>query len=235
MALTISTGFVVDDAIVMIENIVRYHRRRRNAAASGAERRGADRLHDRFADGVADRGADSVALHGRHRGPAVPRVRDHAECDDSGVGSRLADAYADDVLAVAQATNPRQQRGRFYRGLGACVQKVIDFYGATLRWVLQRQTATLLVAAPRWCSRSVLYVDCAERIFPGAGHRRHSGHLGGAADHFLPRDGREAAGAWRDVILKDPAVESLSSFIGVDGTNTTLNSGRMLINLKPLE
>ena len=67
MALTISTGFVVDDAIVMIENIVRYIEARREAAASRVERRGANRLHDHFADRFVDRRADSVAVHGRHR------------------------------------------------------------------------------------------------------------------------------------------------------------------------
>ena len=75
MALTISTGFVVDDAIVMIENISRYIEAGRAAAGGGAERLGADRLHHRFADRFADRGADPAAVHGRHRRAAVPRVR----------------------------------------------------------------------------------------------------------------------------------------------------------------
>ena len=98
MALTISTGFVVDDAIVMIENIARYIEEGETPLASRAEGLGADRLHDRFADGFADRGADSAAVHGRHRGPAVPRIRGHAERHDSGVGGGFADADADDVL-----------------------------------------------------------------------------------------------------------------------------------------
>ena len=67
MALTISTGFVVDDAIVMIENIVRYIEAGRNAAAGGAEGIGADRLHDRFSQRFADCGVDSAAVHGRYR------------------------------------------------------------------------------------------------------------------------------------------------------------------------
>jgi multidrug efflux pump len=80
MALTISTGFVVDDAIVMIENISRYIERAK-AAAGRAERRRADRLHHYFADRLADRGADSAAVHGRHRRAAVPRIRRDAERD----------------------------------------------------------------------------------------------------------------------------------------------------------
>ena len=75
MALTISTGFVVDDAIVMIENIIALHRGGRTAAAGRAQRRRADRLHHRVADRVAHRRADSAAVHGRHRRPPVPRVR----------------------------------------------------------------------------------------------------------------------------------------------------------------
>ena len=84
MALTISTGFVVDDAIVMIENIARFHRRGRRTAGGGAERRRADRVHDPFADDFADCGADPAAVHGRHRGAAVPGVRHYAERDDPG-------------------------------------------------------------------------------------------------------------------------------------------------------
>ena len=72
MALTISTGFVVDDAIVMIENIARYVEAGERAAGRSAERRGTDRVHDRVAHGVAHRGADSAALHGRHRRTSVP-------------------------------------------------------------------------------------------------------------------------------------------------------------------
>ena len=83
MALTISTGFVVDDAIVMIENIARFIETGRVADGGGPARLRADRLHDHLADGVADRGAHSTALHGRHRRPPVPRIRRHARGDDS--------------------------------------------------------------------------------------------------------------------------------------------------------
>ena len=87
MALTIATGFVVDDAIVMIENIVRYLEEGETPLQRRAERREANRLHDHLADGLADRGADSVAVHGRHCRAVVSRVRGHVECDDSAVGS----------------------------------------------------------------------------------------------------------------------------------------------------
>ena len=103
MALTISTGFVVDDAIVMIENIARYIEEGEVAHGGRAQRVGADRLYDSVADRFADRRADSAAVHGRYRGTPVPRVRHHAGGDHSDFGDGLADADADDVRAAAEA------------------------------------------------------------------------------------------------------------------------------------
>ena len=99
MALTISTGFVVDDAIVMIENITRYIEEGETPLRGGAQRRGADRLHHRLADRLADRRADSAAVHGRYRRPPVPRIRRHAERHHPGLRRRVAHAHADDVRA----------------------------------------------------------------------------------------------------------------------------------------
>ena len=97
MALTISTGFVVDDAIVMIENISRYLEEGKRPLTGRAAWFRADRVHHRVAHGLADRGADSAVIHGRHRGPAVPRVRRHAERDHPGIGRRFPHADAHDV------------------------------------------------------------------------------------------------------------------------------------------
>ena len=99
MALTISTGFVVDDAIVMIENIARYIEEGEAPLQAALKRRRADRLHHHLADHFADRGADPAAVHGRHRGPAVPRIRRHPGGHHSGFGGGFADADAHDVLA----------------------------------------------------------------------------------------------------------------------------------------
>ena len=115
MALTISTGFVVDDAIVMIENIARYIEEGEPPLRGGAQGLGADRLHHHLADRLADRGADPAAVHGRRRGPAVPRVRRHAGGDHPDLGGRLADADADDVRAAAAAHAAEDEQGRFYR------------------------------------------------------------------------------------------------------------------------
>ena len=106
MALTISTGFVVDDAIVMIENISRYIEEGEVAAAGRAQRLRADRLHHRVADRLAHRRADSAAVHGRRRRPPLPRIRHHARRHHPGLGGRLADADADDVRQA-----PERQAG----------------------------------------------------------------------------------------------------------------------------
>ena len=101
MALTIATGFVVDDAIVMIENIARYIEAGEDAAGGGAEGLGANRLHHHFADLFADRRADPAAVHGRCGRPPVPRIRHHAGGLDSDFRRGFADADADDVRAPA--------------------------------------------------------------------------------------------------------------------------------------
>ena len=141
MALTISTGFVVDDAIVMIENIVALHRRGRSAAAGGAEGRRADRLHHRFADRLADRGADSAAVHGRHRGPPVPRVRGHA-----GVTILIS-------AVVSLTLTPMMCAQAAEAHAGSAAGPVLPRFGTRLRtgssrftarrcsWVLRHQTA----------------------------------------------------------------------------------------------
>ena len=235
MALTISTGFVVDDAIVMIENITPLHRGGREAARRRAERLRADRLHDHLADDLADRRADSAAVHGRHRGPAVPRIRGDAQRDDSGVRGRLADADADDGAKLLKHT-PESKQGRFF---------------APPRHAFERDHRVLWPDAASWsCAirpsrcwwRSAtlaltvfLFIDHPQGILPDSGHRRDPGRFGSGADRLVPGNVGPAAAALAKMILKDPAVESLSSFIGIDGTNTTLNSGRILINLKPLD
>ncbi len=108
MALTISTGFVVDDAIVMIENISRFIEEGDEPHARRAQGQRTDRLHHHVADGFADRGADPAAVHERRGGAALPRVRRHAGGHDSGFGVRLADADADDVLAHSSRQGGRQ-------------------------------------------------------------------------------------------------------------------------------
>ena len=104
MALTIGTGFVVDDAIVMIENIVRHLETRRQAAAGGTRRRPRDRLHRDLADAVADRRVHPATVHDRPRRTHVPRVRADADHRRRRLGHRVADADADDGRQAAEAS-----------------------------------------------------------------------------------------------------------------------------------
>jgi hypothetical protein len=109
MALTIATGFVVDDAIVMIENIAR-HIEEGMRHGGGAARAPRDRLHHHFADGVAGGGADPAAVHGRRGRAAVPRVRGDAGDHHPDLGRGLADPGAHDVGALAEGAWARTEQ-----------------------------------------------------------------------------------------------------------------------------
>src|SRR5450830_1705498 len=127
-----------------------------------------------------------------------------------------------------------EEQSRFYRASERGFQSVIDFYDRTLQWVLRHQTATLVVAVATFLATLLLYIVIPKGFFPV----QDTGVLLGISE--APQSASFETMSERQqqlaaVILKDPAVESLSSFIGVDGTNQTLNSGRILINLKPLD
>jgi multidrug efflux pump len=129
---------------------------------------------------------------------------------------------------------PEEQQGRFFRASQRAFDRIIQFYGKTLQWVLARQTSMLLVVVGTLILTVWLYIIVPKGFFPV----QDTGVILGISEapqsiSFPQMAERQQALA--RVILQDPAVESLSSFIGVDGTNTTLNSGRVLINLKPLE
>jgi multidrug efflux pump len=129
---------------------------------------------------------------------------------------------------------PEEKQGRLFRASQRLFDGVIQFYGKTLRWVLVHQTPTLVVAAATLVLTVLLYRVVPKGFFPV----QDTGVIQGISEasqsiSFLGMAEKQQALA--RVILQEPAVESLSSFIGVDGTNSTLNSGRILINLKPLE
>src|SRR5206468_6325860 len=128
---------------------------------------------------------------------------------------------------------PKAEQGRFYRKSEEVFDAVIAGYGRSLRWVLGYQTATLVVAGATLAATVVLFLVVPKGFFPV----QDTGLILGVSEadqsvSFPAMAERQQALA--SVVLRDPAVESLSSFIGVDGTNATLASGRMLINLKPL-
>ncbi|HVB58753.1 MAG TPA: efflux RND transporter permease subunit [Candidatus Acidoferrales bacterium] len=233
MALTISTGFVVDDAIVMIENIVRFieeGEKPLQAALKGAEQIG-------FTIMSLTVSLIAVLIPLLFMRDIVGRLfREFAITLSATI---LVSAVVSLTLTPMMCSRllhhtPEAQQGRFYRKSEHIFNEIIAFYGRTLQWVLKHQTATLLVAAGTLVLTVVLYIIVPKGFFPV----QDTGIIQGISE--APQSISFPAMAQRQqelasVILQDPAVESLSSFIGVDGTNTTLNSGRILINLKPIE
>ena len=233
MALTISTGFVVDDAIVMIENIVRYieeGERPLAAALKGAEQIG-------FTIVSLTISLIAVLIPLLFMGDIVGRLfREFAITlsvtilVSAVVSLTLTPMLCSRLLREKSAAQP----GRFYQASERVFQKVVDFYGWTLRWVLEFRAVTLVAAAATLLLTVWLYVVVPKGFFPV----QDTGVIQGiseASQRISFPAMAEKQQALARVILQDPAVESLSSFIGVDGTNTTLNSGRILINLKPLD
>jgi len=233
MALTISTGFVVDDAIVMIENIIRFIEdgdRPLDAALKGSEQIG-------FTIVSLTISLIAVLIPLLFMGDIVGRLfREFAITLSVTI---LVSAVVSLTLTpmmcsrILKSTHGRQQ-SRFYVASEHAFASIIAFYGKTLQWVLKRQTATLLVAAGTLVLTIVLYVIIPKGFFPVQDTGIIQGISEAGQSISFPAMA-EKQQQLTHVILQDPAVESLSSFIGVDGTNTTLNSGRIQINLKPLE
>jgi multidrug efflux pump len=232
MALTIATGFVVDDAIVMIENIARYIEAGEKplaAALKGAEQIG-------FTIISLTISLIAVLIPLLFMGDVVGRL--FREFAITLAISILISAVVSLTLTPMMCAKflrhtPQERQSKFYRKSGELFDRVIARYGSMLNWVLDRQAATLIVAVITLILTIVLYIFMPKGFFP----IQDTGAIQGITE--APQTISFAAMAERQqalarVVLQDPAVESLSSFIGVDGTNSTLNSGRMLINLKPL-
>jgi multidrug efflux pump len=233
MALTIATGFVVDDAIVMIENISRFVEEGDtplDAALKGAEQIGFTILSLTIS-------LIAVLIPLLFMGDVVGRLfREFAVTlavtiiVSAVVSLTLTPMMCSRILKSGQGRPP----GRFYETVGNAFDKLIAFYGKTLRVALRFQAFTLLVAAATLVLTVHLYITIPKGFFPV----QDTGVIQGISQapesisfSAMAQKQRELA----RVVLADPAVASLSSFIGVDGTNTTLNSGRLSINLKPLE
>jgi multidrug efflux pump len=233
MALTISTGFVVDDAIVMIENIVRYieeGEKPMQAALKGAEQIG-------FTIVSLTISLIAVLIPLLFMGDIVGRLfREFAITLSVTI---LVSACVSLTLTPMMCSRllrekSRVREGRLFKASERVFQKVIGFYGETLQRVLKYRVITLLVAAATLGLTIWLYIVVPKGFFPV----QDTGVIQGISEASQTISFPAMAGlqqALAQVVLKDPAVESLSSFIGVDGTNTTLNSGRILINLKPLD
>jgi multidrug efflux pump len=128
---------------------------------------------------------------------------------------------------------PKEQQGRIYKASERVFERMIAFYGRTLKFVLGYQTITLLVALATLLLTIFLYIIIPKGFFPV----QDTGVIQGISQASQTIGSKAMAEKQQELakaVLADPAVESLSSFIGADGTNVTTNSGRMSINLKPL-
>jgi multidrug efflux pump len=233
MALTISTGFVVDDAIVMIENIVRYIEE--GEAPLKAALKGSAQIGFTIVSLTISLIAVLIPL--LFMGDIVGRLfREFAVTLSVTI---LVSAVVSLTLTPMMCSKllkhkPQATQGRLYRASERAFEGVIAFYGRTLRWVLRWQTATLLVAVGTLALTVLLFIRIPKGFFP----IQDTGVIQGVSEAAQTVSFPEMANEQQQlaqIILKDPAVDNLSSFIGVDGTNTTLNSGRILINLKPLD
>ncbi|HTC67233.1 MAG TPA: efflux RND transporter permease subunit [Candidatus Acidoferrum sp.] len=232
MALTISTGFVVDDAIVMVENISRYIEAGEppmQAALKGAEQIGFTILSLTVS-------LIAVLIPLLFMGDVVGRL--FREFAVTLAVTIVVSAVVSLTLTPMMASrilkhNPTEKQGWFYQKSEHMFERMIAFYGRTLKFVLGHQTITLLVALGTLLLTIFLYVVIPKGFFPV----QDTGIIQGisqAPPTIGPQAMAEKQQELTDVILADPAVESLSSFIGADGTNITTNSGRLSINLKPL-
>jgi multidrug efflux pump len=232
MALTIATGFVVDDAIVMIENISRFIEEGMPplpAALKGAEQIG-------FTIISLTVSLIAVLIPLLFMGDVVGRLfwqfaitLTVAILLSAAISLTLTPMMCGRLLLPAA----RQRKSRFALRAEAFIDAMIVRYGRMLQWVLARERLTLWVATGTVALTVLLYVLIPKGFFP----IQDTGVIQGISEapqsiSFSAMAGRQKA--LSNAVLADPAVESLTSFIGVDGTNTTLNSGRMLINLKPL-
>jgi multidrug efflux pump len=232
MALTIATGFVVDDAIVMIENISRYIEqgdKPMEAALKGAQQIGFTILSLTVA-------LIAVLIPLLFMGDVVGRLfREFAVTLAVTIAFSAIVSLTLTPMMCARILKHKtaQQQGRLFQASERIFNNIVEFYGRTLKVVLRFQPLTLLVALATLMLTVFLYVVIAKGFFP----TQDTGVIQAISQAPPATSARAMAQkqqALASVILQDPGVESLSSFIGADGTNTTTNSGRLSITLKPL-
>jgi multidrug efflux pump len=230
MAFTISTGFVVDDAIVMLENISRYLEEGLSpmqAALQGAQQIG-------FTIISLTISLIAVLIPLLFMGDIVGRLfREFAVTLSVTI---LISAFVSLTLTPMMAARilrhtPESQQTRFYHYTEGLFKRIIAAYGRSLRWVFRFEIPMLIIAFAMLVLTVVLYIEIPKGFFP----TQDTGIIQGISQapesiSFTAMSRKQQQLAHE--ILKDPAVQSLSSFIGADGVNTTLNSGRIQINLK---
>ena len=231
MALTIATGFVVDDAIVMIENIARYMEageKPLDAALKGAEQIG-------FTIISLTVSLIAVLIPLLFMGDVVGRLfREFAItlAVTIVISAVVSLTLVPSLSARWLKAKEHDKESAFERRSEKLFQDVLAYYDRWLQWVLDRQKLTIIVALATLAVTALLYILIPKGLFP----TQDTGVLQGVTIAGQSVSYSRMATLQRDLagaVGADPDVESISSFIGVDGTNNTLNTGRMLINLKP--
>jgi multidrug efflux pump len=231
MALTISTGFVVDDAIVMIENIARYieaGEKPLDAALKGAEQIGFTILSLTVS-------LIAVLIPLLFMSEVVGRLfREFAVTLGVTIALSAVVSLTLTPMMCARILKhvPEERQGRFYRASQRVFDRVLGFYGRTLRRVMKHPFATLLVALGTLALTVVLYIAVPKGFFPVEDTGLIQGVTQAPESISFPAMAERQQSLSR-VLLRDPAVASVASFIGIDGTNVSMPSGRILINLKP--
>ena len=231
MALTIATGFVVDDAIVMIENIARFVEDGMDpleAALRGSEQIG-------FTIISLTISLIAVLIPLLFMGDVVGRLF-HEFSITLAVTIVISAVVSLTLVPMMCARlirhHPERDRTAFDLKAEQVFNAVIARYGRALNWVLDRQPMTLLVAVLTLALTVLLYIFIPKGFFPVQDTGMIQG-ISAASQSISYEAMADVQNQLGEAILKDPDVESLSSFIGVDGTNQTLNTGRFLITLKP--
>ena len=233
MAFTISTGFVVDDAIVMIENISRYLEE--GMSPIEAALIGADQIGFTIISLTVSLIAVLIPL--LFMGDIVGRLfREFAVTLSITI---LISAVVSLTLTPMMSSRllkhtPESEQNAFYRYTEDIFQRIIAAYGRSLKWVLQYETITLLVALGLLVLTVYQYIEIPKGFFPTQDTGLLQGITQAPESISFPAMSQKQQQI-SEALLKDPAVQSLSSFIGADGTNSTLNSGRIQINLKPID
>jgi multidrug efflux pump len=233
MALTISTGFVVDDAIVMIENISRFIEQGDPPLAAALK--GSQQIGFTILSLTVSLIAVLIPL--LFMGDIVGRL--FREFAITLAATIIISAFVSLTLTPMMSARllhyvPPERQGRFYALSEHAFKRTIERYGSTLQWVLRHQEATLAVAIGTLVLTILLYIFVPKGFFPvqDTGVIQAISQAPETVSFPAMVELQQAAAR---IILQDPGVESLSSFVGVDGTNVSLNSGRFLINLKPLD
>jgi multidrug efflux pump len=229
MALTIATGFVVDDAIVMIENISRYIEKGMTP-------------HEAALEGAGQIGFTIISLTVSLIAVLIPLLfmqdvvgRLFREFAVTLAVTILISAVVSLTLVpmmCAKLLKHRPEGAQAQTDSGRWFAALVEWYGRQLTWVLDHQRLTLWVATGTVALTALLYILIPKGFFPNqdTGLIQGVSEAGESISYAAMADRQQALAT---AVLTDPDVQSLSSFIGVDGNNVTVNSGRLLINLKP--